>query len=115
MMFNQTVTVYHRTDADPRDMWTPILLENVYFRKASGINAGSQSEARSLESTLVVRAADWSEAITEGDYVVPGRCGQSEFSGSAAAVLAPLGGLKIESVSENAYCSDMSNYSVVLK
>lgn len=114
-MFNQAVTVYHRTDTDSRDRWTPILLENVYFRKASGINAGSQSEAKSLESTLIVKAVDWSEAITEGDYVVPERCGQAEFSGSAAAVLIPLGGLKIESVSENAYCSDMGNYSVVLK
>ena len=114
-MFNQTVTVYHCTHADPRDRWTPILLEGVYFRKASGINAGSQSEAKSLESTLIIRAVDWNENITEGHYVVPGRCGQSEFSGSAAAVLVPLGGLKIESVSENAYCSDMGNYSVALK
>lgn len=114
-MFNQTVTVYHRTDADSRDRWTPILLENVYFRKASGINAGSRSEAKALESTLIVRAADWNEAITEGDYVVPGRCERAEFSGSAAAILIPLGGLKIESVSENSYCIDMGNYSVVLK
>lgn len=114
-MFNQTVTVYHCTHADPRDRWTPILLENVYFRKASGINAGSQSEAKSLESTLIVRAGGWNEDITEGDYVVPGCCEQPEFSGSAAAVLVPIGGLKIESVSENAYCSDMGNYSVVLK
>lgn len=114
-MFNQTVTVYHRTDADSRDRWTPILLENVYFRKASGINAGSRSEAKALESTLIVRAVDWSEAITEGDYVVPGRCGQAEFFGSAASILLPLGGLKIESIWGNAYCSDMANYAVVLK
>ena len=114
-MFRQTVTIYHRTDAAQRDLWTPILLENVYFRKTSGINAGSRSEARSLESTLIVKADDWNDDISEGDYVVPGRCQQLEFSGSGAAVLVPLGGLKIESISKNTYCSDMGNYSMVLK
>lgn len=114
-MFNQTVTVYHRTDADPRDKWTPILLENVYFRKASGINAGSQSEAKSMESTLIVRTVDWNENITEGDYVVPGRCGQAEFVGSAPAVLLPLGGRKIEQITANVYGSPMDNYEAILR
>ncbi|MCD8357456.1 MAG: hypothetical protein LUE11_12955 [Clostridia bacterium] len=114
-MFDQTVTVYHRIDAGQRDRWIPILLKNAYFRKAAGINAGSQSEAKSLESTLIVRAADWNENIAGGDYVVPGQCEQTEFVGSAAAILIPLGGLKIESVSDNSYANDMGNYLVMLR
>ncbi len=114
-MFHQTVTVFHKTVENHRDKWTPILLEGVHFRGSTGMNAAGQSAASAPESRLIVRAAVWDARISEGDYVVSGSCDQAEFIGSAAAVLLPLGGRKIESITASVYGSEMDNYSVILK
>lgn len=113
--YNQTVTVFHRTENGDSNTWTPEVIKGVYWEDIRAINASSVSEAAAPQVLMDFPACIWPKYLIEGDYILPSACDIQTFVGSAPKVLLPLGGKKIEKISRYIFGTSLDHIEVILR
>ena len=112
-MWDQTITVYHKTEQDERPFYEREVLAGVQF-------TGVQTETiengmvRLPASTLMVRQAEAAARLQVGDLVVEGTCPVPSFAGNPAKPLAGTAFGRVKSAKRYRFASKLRHDTFLL-
>ena len=87
-MWNQTVTLYHKSYDGDKTKWARHELTGVQLSLADVTTISASGELVQGGSTLAIRKQANMERVGNGDYIVSGSCPVAAFEGNPVQVLA---------------------------
>lgn len=94
-MFEQMVTLYHKSYDGDKTKWTRHELNGVQLSLTDGERLSASGELTQGGSTLVVRRQADMERVGNGDYIISGLCPVETFEGNPVKMLAGYAPMRV--------------------
>lgn len=114
-MWNQTVTLYHKSYDGDKTKWARHELTDVQLSLTDGTTISASGELVQGGSTMVVRKQADMEQIGNGDYIVAGSCPVAAFDGNPVKVLAEYAPMRVSGRKMYPYRSALAHATYTLE
>lgn len=114
-MWNQTVTLYHKSYDGDKTKWARHELTGVQLSLADGTTISASGELVQGGSTLVICKQADMERVGNGDYIVSGSCPVAAFEGNPVKVLAGYAPMRVSGRKMYPYRSALAHATYTLE
>ena len=114
-MWNQTVTLYHKSYDGDKTKWARHELTGVQMSLADGTTISASGELAQGGSILIIRKRADAERVGNGDYIVSGSCPVEAFGGNPVKVLAGYAPMRVSGRKMYPYRSALAHATYTLE